>query len=706
MKAGLVWGRGIASAGRIGGATLVVAAMVFAGPLAARENLRITDVYQIAFASDPQISADASRVVYVAETADAKTDTRHSSLKLIDLKQGRESELTTGSRNDSLPRWSPDGKQLAYQAAGAEGFSLIVRNLADGTERTLRTSRMPLMALSWAPDGSRLAAVRQVFEKKTVVLKGPAGAERQPPARISDRLDFQGPSDGQNRPAHLEALVIDAAKPTVGDPAGIAFSQDAIPPRGAGVQWSRDGASLIVSANRATEFWRNIWQYTLYEIRIDTGAIRALTAPNGSDYGMSISPDGTKLAYISDQVRKAQWYFRQELTISDREGGNVRVLGADLDRPFSHVAWSGNKAVVASYVDRGAHKLGLFGLDGSRRILADTMGGRLTAYADEGGFSVAANGTVAFTQSKGDQPSEIAIAEPGKPVRVVSNLNTAFLAQRQLGSVQPISFKAADGMDIAGWVVRPPNFQKGKRYPMIVDVHGGVSSDFGPGFDLGYQTLAAHGFIVTYINYRGSGSYGEPFSNIVNRKFPIGVEADPVAAIDAMVAAGEADPDQVYLAGGSAGGTLTAWTVGHSDRFKAAAVLYPVIDWGTYYVTSISYMRPFLFDKPVWEDREDYARRSPLTFAGNVHTPTIVMVGDNDRITPPDQAVAFYSSLKMNGVDARLVTFPNEPHGLEVHPSHQAQVTVAMIDWFKAHGAQVESPRYGPEDVAPAAPAN
>jgi dipeptidyl aminopeptidase/acylaminoacyl peptidase len=685
---------------------LLLPCLLGAHAVGAREPLRVTDVYEFAYASDPQITSDAARVAFVAETADARTDRRHADIHVADVATGKQVDLNAGRGAESLPRWSPDGLRLAYQAQVDGSFRIVIRTISSGVEQVVRTSRMPFAALAWSPDGSRLAAVRQVYEKQTVSLKGPAGAERQPPARVTTRLDFQGPSDPFNRPGHLEAVVIDTAAPAAGDPAGIPFSQDAFPPRGAGIEWSRDGKALIVSANRATEFWRNIWQYTLYEIQVGTGAIRPLTAPNGSDYGMSLSPDGTKLAYISDQVRKPQWYFRQELTVSGRDGGNVRVLAADLDRPFSRVEWSGDAAVVASFVDRGAHKLGVFGLDGSKRILSESLGGRLTSYADEGSFSVSGNGTVAFTISSGEQPGEIAIAAPGKPVRILSKLNDQILAQRQLGTVRPITFKAADGVEISGWVVRPPNFRKGKRYPLVVDVHGGVSSDYGPGFDLGFQTLAAHGFMVAYINYRGSGSYGEAFANLANRKFPIGLEADPVGAIDALVAAGEVDPEQVYLAGGSAGGTLTAWTVGHTDRFKAAAVLYPVIDWGTYYVTSISYMRPFLFDKLVWEDPEDYFRRSPLSVAGKVRTPTMVLVGDNDRITPPDQAVAFYSALKIGGVDAKLVTFPNEPHGLNVYPSHEAQVTIALIDWFKAHGAQVESPRYGPDDVAPAAPAN
>jgi dipeptidyl aminopeptidase/acylaminoacyl peptidase len=668
------------------------------------ERMYATDVYEVATASDPRITRDGRRVAYVRESADRATDARYSTVSVVDLRTGIDSPLTSGRRSDSLPRWSPTGATLAYQRRAASGYELIFHAIDDGSERVAAAYDAPLIALEWSPDGRRLAGIRQYSEQLQVPWSAPAGAQVQPVARVATRVDFQGPADPFRRPSGLEALVFDVGPDRAVPRPAVRFSLDAFPPRGPAVEWSRDGAALIVSANPSSEFWRNIWRHRLYEIRIDSGEVRALTAEGGSDFAVVVSPDGARLGFISDPQPKDQWYFRAELTVADRSGARPRSLSTALDRPFMQVAWLGDTKLVASFVDRGVAKIGAFGLDGTYAELTDRLAGRASAYSARGSFSVAANGTVAFTYASDTQSSEVAVVRAGQPVRVVTALNAAYESTRRFGAVTPLNFESADGVKIDAWVVRPPDFRKGTRYPLVVALHGGVSSDYGPRFDTGFQLLAAHGFIVVYPNYRGSGSYGAAFANRADGEFPHGSELDAVGALDAMLATGEVDPSQTYVMGGSAGGTLTAWTIGRTNRFTAAAVLYPVIDWGTYYVTSISYMRPFLFKEPVWKDSASYVRRSPLSIVGEVQTPTTVLVGDLDRITPPDQAVAYYIALRQRGVDAQLVTFPDEPHGLERFPSHEAQVSIALIEWFRAHGARVDAPRLQPASGATRAP--
>jgi dipeptidyl aminopeptidase/acylaminoacyl peptidase len=687
-------------------ACLALCAAGAAGAAAAADRVYISDVYEIATVADPQIARDASRVAYIREAADAATDSRYSTVRVVDLRTGEDTAITTGSRADNLPRWSPSGRTLVYQRASKDGYELVLHAFGAAPERVLYTTDAPLVAVAWSPDGQRLAGVRQVAVHQQVELPTPPGATRHAPARLSTRLDFQGPADPFLRPTGLEAVLIDATGAGSAARKPIPFSSDAFHPRGAAISWSKDGTALLVSASPQPDFWRNLWKYRLYEIRVDSGEIRPLTADNGSDFGVTESPDGSHLAYISDPQRIDQWYFRMDLTISDRNGNTPRSLSGKLDRPFRHVAWVDSQNLVASFVDRGVAKIGAFSIDGVYRPLTDQLASRATAYSEGGSFSVAGDGTVAYTASTDTDPSEIAVVRAGSAPRIVTKLNAGYEAARRFGAVSPFSFKAPDGVNVDGWVVRPPDFVKGHRYPLIVMLHGGVSSDYGPRFDISFQTLAAHGFIVAYPNYRGSGSYGADFSNLANGQFPRGVETDVIAALDAMIATGDVETQQVYVMGGSAGGTLTAWTIGRTNRFAGAAVLYPVIDWGTYYLTSISYMRPFLFAKPVWEDPADYTSRSPLMLAGNVTTPTATLVGDLDRITPPDQAVAFYAALKRRGVDAEIVTFPEEPHGLDRYPSHEAQVSVAVMEWFRSHGAKVEAPRYPASIRAPVAPAN
>jgi dipeptidyl aminopeptidase/acylaminoacyl peptidase len=323
------------------------------------------------------------------------------------------------------------------------------------------------------------------------------------------------------------------------------------------------------------------------------------------------------------------------------------------------------------------------GLDGRVQPLTrDLAGSGLDRPYVGGEFSVSNNGAIALTTGSADRPSDVAVWRGGQ-VRKLTDLNR-HLAAKRLGEVRELAVTAADGQKVPSWIVLPPNYQPGQRVPTILEIHGGPAAAYGPFFSTDYQLYAAAGYAVLFTNPRGSTSYGQAFMDAIDKAYPGPDYPDLMAAVDAAVAQGIADPQNLFVTGGSGGGVLTAWVIGKTDRFRAAATQKPVINMASQVLTAdaIPYFGKYWFGKMPWEDPQGYWARSPLSLVGNVKTPTLVVVGSEDYRTPVSESEQYYSALQLRGVPTALVKVPGASHSFTNRPSQSAAKASAIIAWF------------------------
>jgi acylaminoacyl-peptidase len=323
------------------------------------------------------------------------------------------------------------------------------------------------------------------------------------------------------------------------------------------------------------------------------------------------------------------------------------------------------------------------------------------AYTSDVGFTVTAKGKFAFQWGSATSSGNIAVLDKaGRALRPVTGLNEELLASRAIGALEEIDYVSSAGdLPIQGWVIYPPGFDPRKKYPLVLEIHGGPNANYGPRFDIEKQLLAAAGYVVLYVNARGSTSYGGDFGNLIQDKFP-GLEfEDFMSGVDAMLARGFIDENRLYVAGGSGGGTLSAQIVSKTDRFQAAAVLYPVLDWTVQALTADTMSLVFdgLFHDTPWSHPEAYQRRSLLATVPDVKTPVMTLTGENDYRTPMVQSEMYHAALKYNGVESVLVRMPMEGHGTRRYPSHFAAKVGAIIGWFDAHNPAVTGPEEAPD---------
>lgn len=283
----------------------------------------------------------------------------------------------------------------------------------------------------------------------------------------------------------------------------------------------------------------------------------------------------------------------------------------------------------------------------------------------------------------------------GGKTRRLTNLNANLLEAKALASVRKIAVTAPDGRAIDAWLATPPGRQPGQKVPLILEIHGGPNSAYGPSFSSDVQLYAAAGYAVLWTNPRGSTSYGAEFANLIDKNYPSQDYDDLIASVDAAIADGTADPDNLFVTGGSGGGVLTAWIVGKTNRFKAAATQKPVINWTSEALTmdATLFTSRYWFTKKPWEDPMSYWNRSPLSLVGNVKTPTLVVVGGEDYRTPVSESEQYYAALQIQGVPTALVKVPGASHGgLAARPSQSAAKAAAILAWFDRYRSGAKPP--------------
>lgn len=644
------------------------------------------DVFQLEYAGDPQISPNGDYVVYRRTEFDIMKDRSKGDLWLLSTDDRKlHHKLTSREVNESSARWSPSGDRIAFVSGTENGSEIYVYWTASSAMAKLTQLENSPSNITWSPDGKHIAFTMKVNAKSPVLAKmpeKPKDAKWAETPRITDRLKHEADGVGYLKPGftHIFTISADGGAPrqlTSGD-----FNHSG------SLSWGANGANIYFSANRNEDWEYDFRNSEVYSVNTQTGVVNALTDANGPDSAPLVSPDGKHIAYVGF-IDKVQTYQTRKLQLMNIDGSEKKEITSGIDRSISDAVWaSDSKGLYVQYNDLGLTKLGYLDLDGKlTEMITDVGGTSLGRPYASGSFSVANNGTIAYTISKTDRPADVAVlSKKGKTPEVLTSLNDDLLNYRTLGEVEEIWYTSTvDGRKVQGWVVYPPNHNKSQPAPLLVENHGGPILNYGPHFSAEIQLYAAAGYVVFYPNPRGSTSYGEEFGNLLYNNYPGDDYNDVMDGVHELVNKGVADKDKLYVTGGSAGGIMTAWIIGKTNEFKAAVVVKPVMNWISKTLVADNYYgyANSRYPGQPWENFENYWKFSPLSLVGNVTTPTMVMVGMDDLRTPPSEAKQLYHALKLRKIETVLVEIPEASHGIASRPSNLITKVAHTLAWFE-----------------------
>ena len=666
-----------------------LAALMPAAAQATAPAFAPADVFALQWAEAPALSPDGRQIVYQRSFFDNKTDSRRSNLWWLDAKTGEQRPLTSGNSNDTQATWSPDGKRLAYVGVDDGRAQIFLRWMDSGQSARLTQLEYAPSSLSWSPDGRLLAFNQRLPSEASAPAKGmpkpPKDAEWAPPVKVIDELFYRADGSGYVEPGFVHVFVISADG---GAPRQVTRGNHNF--RGP-LAWSADGQALYLSANPVADAEYDPIESDIYRVELDDGKLTRLTERDGPDAQPTISPDGRWLAYIGFDDRLMGYHNRQ-LSLLDLRNGSTRVLTADFDRSIDSAEWDGNRGLYLQFDDHGDSKIGWISASGGKvQTVASDLGGTSMGRPYAGGSMDVRAGRVAYTRGTAYRPADIAVTTRGKPSRVLTALNDNLLDARTLGKVEEIRWTSSfDQRQVQGWLAYPPDFDPGKKYPLLLEIHGGPFSNYGPRFAPEIQLYAAKGYVVLYCNPRGSTSYGDEFANLIHHNYPGQDYDDLISGVDAVISRGFVDEGNLFVTGGSGGGVLTAWIVGHTQRFQAAVVAKPVINWYSFVLTSDAYavFSRYWFPGHPWDHQEHYMKRSPISYVKNVTTPTMLISGESDYRTPISEAEQYYQALKLLKVDTALVRVPGASHSINRRPSQMLAQVLNTAGWFEQHRRQ------------------
>ncbi|RAI95125.1 S9 family peptidase [Algoriphagus yeomjeoni] len=647
-----------------------------------KTKLELTDLFDLEYVTNPSISPDGTKVIYVRNFKDIMTDRDYSNLWITNTDGTQNRPLTQGNHRDVSPVWSHDGTKVAYRSNQQdEKMKLFVMYLDTKVSVALTNSANPPGSVSWSYDDQQLAFTQFVPKAKKSLLSIPGKPEgatwNEAPIYIDD-MNYRGDGAGYLKPGNQEIFTIGIAGGTARQWTSDEFDYGS-------PLWSKDGKSLFFSANLNENHEFEPANSEIYQLDLSTGSIKALTSRFGPDRTPVLSPDGSQIAFTGFDDT-FQGYQVMNLYVMNTDGSGIKNLTADLDRDAANPQWESNgKGIYFQYDEKGDTKIGHVALTGKIRTVVEGLGGLdIGRPYNAGDYTVSSNTKFAFTLGGADHPADLAVWSDGEIKRITA-LNDDVFSYRNIGKVEEIWWKSSfDQLDIQGWIVTPPNFDPSKKYPFILEIHGGPFAMYGTSFSYEVQQYAAAGYVVLYSNPRGSTGYGQDFGNSIHHDYPNHDYADLMSGVDAVIEKGYVDTENLFVTGGSGGGLLTAWIVAKTDRFKAAVVAKPVINWSTHvlYADNPAFFTKYWFPGNPWEEPENYAARSPITFVGNVKTPTMLLSGENDYRTPIAESEQFYAALKLQGVETAMVRIPNASHGLVNRPSMLMSKSASILSWF------------------------
>ncbi len=650
-----------------------------------KTNLELVDIFNMEFVSDPQISPDGNQILYVRNFKDVMTDKNLSNIWIANSDGSKNRPITTGNQNDFYPRWSHDSQKIIFKSNRQDNRMKLFLLWMDTKEIAplTNTPKAPTQ-VTWSPDDRYLAFNMFVPKADKSIIKMPAkpeGAKWNTPPTYIDKLNYRGDGQGYIKGGTMQLFTLSIDGGTPKQLTSTHFDHG-------GPEWAKDGNKLYFSANFNPDEAFEPMDSEIYVLDLANNKVTALTDRYGPDDGPKISPDGTKIAYtgLDDEL---QGYQLNELYVMDITGGTSKLISGEFDRSVANIQWANDgKGLYFQYDDKGETKIAHITLSGAITDKVNNVGGlSLGRPYNQGAYTVSSADRIAYTLGTTQHPSDLGVRDKRGDKRLTF-VNDDLFSAKNLGNVEELWWKSSfDQRDIQGWVVTPPNFDPSKKYPFILEIHGGPFSSYGSVYSAEIQAYAAAGYVVLYSNPRGSTSYGEEFGNLIHHDYPNHDYEDLMSGTDAVIAKGFVDSEKLFVTGGSGGGVLTAWIVGKTDRFKAAVVAKPVINWTSFvlYADGAAFFSKYWFGKKPWEDPENYFKRSPLSYVANISTPTMLLTGEEDYRTPIAESEQFYTALKLEGVETAMVRIPGASHGIANRPSNLIAKIAAVLAWFEKY---------------------
>lgn len=658
---------------------VLVASTLTLAPALSAQTLATADWLDWERVGDPRISPDGGRVVFTRSWIDKINDRWETAIWMVNADGSRARQVVEGSG----PRWSPDGTRIAFTASDDQGRPQIFVRWMDAEGAVSQVTRLetPPTDVAWSPDGNWLAFRQRVpadhggEDQWRIDLPRPEGANWTRNPRIVESLIYRQDRVGFVDEAYQHLFVVPADGGTPRQLTSGNFDHDA-------ATWMPDGRGLVTSGLRREDAGYQWQESEIYRVDVATGAVSQLTTRRGPDRRPVPSPDGRLIAYVGHDTT-AMDYIESAIYVMNADGSSPRALTASLDRSPGDIAWAPDGAMLYFTVLGDGYE-NVFSVSLTGTVRPVTTGKQLIGLND-----VSRSGVGVGTREDAHHPPDVVTLRlaNGRTTQL-THVNDDILAGKTLGEVEEITYPSFDGLKIQGWIVKPPDFDPQRDYPMMLVIHGGPHSMYHGGFNFGWQDHAARGYVVLYTNPRGSSGYGSEFGNAIQYNYPGDDFQDLMAGVDDVIARGYVDEDNLFVYGCSGGGVLTSWVVGHTDRFRAASANCPVINWFAF-VGQVdgNYLRWYAdFEHFPWEDPSEHIRRSPLMYVGNVTTPTMLMTGVLDMRTPISQTEQFYQALKAQGKPTAMIRFEGEWHGTSSRPSNFLRTQQYLRRWFERWG--------------------
>ncbi|AMJ94494.1 acyl-peptide hydrolase [Alteromonas stellipolaris] len=667
--------------------TLVISTLLTTHSVLADESasntLSLKDVFNLEYAANPVVTPDGKHVVYERRSMDIMTDSMRRNLWTIALDGSAHLPILSDSKNHFNPVFSPDGAKMAYLSSKEGKVQVYLKDLASNSTTRVTDVAMRPSGMSFSPDGKYLAFAMFTPTKAKPLFNldfKPKGAKWAETPQYIDQTNFQRDGVGMKRPGNMQIYVV----PTIGGtPRQITSGEH---DHAGTIAWSDNGQQIVISANTSDEADFDMLNSDLFSIDVKTSKVTRLTDMSGPERSPHLSPNGNKIAFVGNEDNGKSNQL-SHLYVMNSDGTGIENLTSELDRSVGAIKWADNgKGVYFSYDDMGKKSVAYVSLSGKISTKTSDLGGTsLGRPYTSGDYDVTPKGSVVYTASMGDRPADLAIVTSKGKVKQLTDLNGDVFDHITVNKPELLELKSSvDNRDLQAWLVTPPNFDPKKKYPLILEIHGGPHTAYGPSYSTEIQLMAAAGYVVLYGNPRGSTSQGEEFANLIDKNYPSQDYDDLMDMVDAAIAKGYVDESNLFVTGGSGGGTLTSWIIGKTDRFKASVVAKPVINWTSMIGTSdiYAYMSKYWFTDLPWNDYEQYWNRSPLSLVGNVTTPTMVLTGELDVRTPMSESEQYYGALRLQGVDSALVRIQGAYHGIAAKPSNLARKVGYILAWF------------------------
>jgi dipeptidyl aminopeptidase/acylaminoacyl peptidase len=707
---------------------IFVAITIFVCPvLAQKRNITEKDLFNFVWAADPQVAPDGSRVAFVRVTVNARKDGYDTAIWSVSPTTGESHQLTAGPR-DSSPRWSPDGKYLCFvRVPEKDGRpdvpQLFMLAMAGGDSFQFTTIARGAGGPQWSPDGKMIAFVngatadelaKAAPRASTQPSASPSPApspERESDIRVITRAVYRANGAGYLDTKHPQHIwVINA--PRSGD--------DKVTPKqltsgrydDTNVTWAKDSAQIYFDSNHSDEPYYELPKTDVYSVSVAGGAPAKLTSFDMGTGAFSVSPDGKRFAFYAAVNKPVQSYTEPDLWVMDvAPNAQPRNLTRDFDFDLGSgvggdntaprggggappVWTSDGKSIIALYAKEGKANLGAFDATTGKETDVTSGNQAVVSYRatpDAARFALIIStptriGDVFWLEGAGAQPKQL------------THLNDELFAKLNLTEPEEIWYQSFDGKRIHAWIQKPPDFDANKKYPLILNIHGGPHAAYGFVFDHEFQWMAAKGYVVLYPNPRGSTTYGQEFGNIIQYHYPGDDYKDLMAGVDEVIKRGYIDEKKLGVTGGSGGGLLTNWTVGHTTRFAAAVAQRDIASWADWWYTAdFTLFQATWFKEPPFDDPEDYKARSPITYINNVKTPMMFILGEADWRTPTYAGgEEMFRALKYKKIPTVMVRFPNESHELSRsgQPWHRIERLQHIVGWFDHWLMGMPKPEY------------